>query len=209
MSLSRFGSGRVYDPKALELARDLVEELSWLRGTAPGRLEPVLRRFVNCRLAWTAGDINEAINQANQRLGRASMTHTLVKHPPGLLAKYLRDFDPDNDHPRFWYDPTAPREPALSPVQLANKLLLRAHRGGGAGQTPAIRHAALAKIRHDLQAQQEPSVDNSASQSTPHPATVPDTPDEHACVGCGALGSLRSALPLPLPVCDECLAQAT
>lgn len=90
---------RVYDPAALDLARNLVLMLPWLTATPPGRLEPALRRFARSPLPWTARDVVDAIDQTNARMGRASMTRELVKQPVGLLNNYLRHFDPQADHP--------------------------------------------------------------------------------------------------------------
>lgn len=78
------------------------------------------------------------------------MTRDLVKNPPALLAKYLRDLDPDADHPRFWYDPAAERTPPQSARQLRNRQLLLERRAGGAPATPETAANALAQIRRDL-----------------------------------------------------------
>lgn len=134
------GPRRVYDPDALQLARDLVGSLQWLTGVSPGRLEPGLRRFVRCRVPWSVLDIITAIDASNRRNGRAAMTRSRVKHPVGLLAKYLRDFDADADHPLgpdYRPDPTRPRRTALSPVQVANVQRLEDARARRAAADPA------------------------------------------------------------------------
>ena len=149
---------RVYDPQALQVARDLVAALSWLSGVEPGRLEPMLRRFARCvPLAWTAADIVAAIDAANRTQGRASMTADLVRAPVGLLAAYLRERHLDHDHPRAGRAGAdqSPR-PVESARQLENRLLLEAHRhGAGAGQTPEVRAGALRLIRGDLDARRD------------------------------------------------------
>lgn len=143
---------RVYDPLALDVARGLSQRLPWLRDTAPGRLEPMLRRFVRCRRPWAARDVVEAIDQINARLRRASMTHHLVKNPPALLASYLRDLDVDADHPRGWMDVEDLTRTPVSATQRRNQLLLEIHRqGGSAGLASSqTRAAALAQIRAEL-----------------------------------------------------------
>lgn len=146
-------SGRSYDPHAMAVARELVDQLPWLRGVQPGRLEPALRRFVRCRRPWAARDVTAAIDDANQRLRRASMTQTLVKNPPALLAKYLRDFDPDADHPRAWMDLDAFNREPVSQIQARNRVLLEIHRDGGSGVADTeTRTATAATIRDDLAA---------------------------------------------------------
>lgn len=148
--------GRIYDPNALQLARNLTERLPWLRGTSPGRLEPGLRRFAGAdvELPWRAGDLVAAIDQANHRAGRASMTAGRVKNPPALLAHYLRELDPVADHPRGHSSFSADPEELVSARTHHNRLLLEAHRDahatGGAAQTPAVAAAAAAAIRADL-----------------------------------------------------------
>jgi hypothetical protein len=113
--------GRVYDPDALQLAVQLRWSLPWLRTASPGRLEPGLRRFVRCRIPWTARDLVDAIDTVNTRLGRASMTAGLVRHPAGLLASYLRGLDVDADHPRPDLDPSLDRAQPVSATQRANR----------------------------------------------------------------------------------------
>jgi hypothetical protein len=145
---------RHYDADALDLARTLTTELPWLHGTPAGRVEPALRRFTSCRLPWTAGDLADAIDAANQRLSRASMTRDVVKNPPALLAKYLRDLDPDADHPRIWLDPAAERAPRLSRIQRANAQRLAEHRLRGT-VTPGVGEATVLDIRAELQRRRE------------------------------------------------------
>ena len=147
-------SGRVYDAAALQLARDLTERVSWLRDVPAGRLEIALRRFVRCRLPWSAGDVVEAIDRTNARLARASMTRDLVRNPPALLAAYLRDLDVDADHPRFGMDPADLVEEPISAGRRRNLELLAIHRESGSSrQDPAARDAALARMRAQLAAQ--------------------------------------------------------
>jgi hypothetical protein len=111
----------VYDPDALQLAVQLRWSLPWLRAASPGRLEPGLRRFVRARLPWTARDLVDAIDTLNTRLGRASMTAGLIRHPAGLLASYLRGLDVDADHPRPDLDPSLDRSDPVSATQRANR----------------------------------------------------------------------------------------
>ena len=143
-------SGRVYDPAALELARDLVQHLPWLTGVAPGRLETSLRRFVRCRVPWTALDLVSAINVRNQRLSLASMTRSKVRQPLGLLASYLRDLDVQADHPLgpdYIPDPARPRRTSLSSIQQANAAR-RVAAGAADADTAA---AAITAIRAELE----------------------------------------------------------
>ncbi len=152
---SKSRSRRVYDTEALALARELVLRLPWLAGTAPGRLEPSLRRFVKCRAPWTAGDLVTAIDARNRRLGRASMTREVVRQPLGLLATYLRDLDVDADHPLgpdYIPDPARPRRPLLSHTQVANQARAEAARTRAQVATPEHAAAAVAAIRSQLRA---------------------------------------------------------
>ncbi|GAB3266950.1 hypothetical protein GCM10027425_33490 [Alteromonas gracilis] len=112
---------RRYDAAALDLARDLVRHISWLQGVAPGRLEPMLRRFANASTPWTASDVVAAVEAMDRRLGRASMTRSLAHHPVGLLASYLRTFDAQADHPHPDIDPTAERPSAPTRQQRINQ----------------------------------------------------------------------------------------
>lgn len=140
---------RAYDPEALDLARSLTDHPRhpWLRGTAPGRLEVALRRFARCRVPWTAGDVADAIDAANKRNSRASMTLAIVKNPPALLAKYLRDLDPDADHPRFDLgDPLPERRPERSRIQRENDARRAAHRLRGDNPAPTATQDRPAEV---------------------------------------------------------------
>lgn len=128
----RLQRGRTYDPAALALGRALVDALPWLAGVSAGRLERMLRRYATrpSGLHWTAGDVLDAIEAMDRRLGRASMTRDRVRSPWGLLASYLKLLDPDADHPRAWLDLTDPdvaAQVAARPVETAT------------GRTAAIR----------------------------------------------------------------------
>jgi hypothetical protein len=150
---------RVYDHQALELAHELVLRLPWLSGIAPGRLEPSLRRFTNCRAPWTAADVCTAIDARNRRLSRAAMTKDIVRSPLGLLATYLRDLDPDADHPLgpdYVPDPAKPRRTALSRVQEANRQRVEAAHMRRETASPEARDAAVAAIRADLRSRRRP-----------------------------------------------------
>lgn len=157
---------RVYDPVALETARELVELLPWLAGVRPGRIETMLRRFVNASLPWTARDVVTAIDQLNKRLGRASMTRDVVKAPVALLASYLRGLELEADHPRLdlaeEISAGAARGEAFSQRRRDNLALLeRVREARAAGRdlaevlSPATTAAAAAKasaIRDELAA---------------------------------------------------------
>lgn len=95
------GSGRRYDPAAMNLAHDLVAVLPPLHGIRPGRIETALRRFVRCSEPWTVDDVVEAFDQHNARLGRAPMTREDCRRPIAWLAAMLRELDVDADHPRI------------------------------------------------------------------------------------------------------------
>lgn len=135
---------RSTDPAAMALARALIDALPWLAGTPAGRLERTLRRFATrpSGLDWTAGDVIDAIEAMNRRLGRASMTRTLVRNPWGLLASYLRDLDPDADHPLAGVD----LDDAAIRTRIAARPVERA-----TGRTAAIRrrNAQLLAERRD------------------------------------------------------------
>jgi len=125
---------RSYDPGALELARSATEAIPWLQGTPAGRIEPALRRFASCRQPWTAGDLADALDLVNKRLSRASMTRDRVRHPAALLAAYLRDLDPDADHPRAWDEPGAE---VVNLAQHRRRQAVELHREHGGVQRPA------------------------------------------------------------------------
>lgn len=152
--------GRAYDPAALALGRALVDALPWLAGVSAGRLERMLRRYATrpSGLHWTAGDVLDAIEALDRRLGRASMTRDRVRSPWGLLASYLRLLDPDADHPRAWVDLTDPdvaADVAARPVETAtgrtaairrrNRQLLDEARRRGPASERASEHAAAAR----------------------------------------------------------------
>lgn len=145
-------SGRVYDPHALELARTLTERLPWLHGAPPGRLETGLRRFVRCSLPWTAQDVSDAIDARNARLGNASMTADRVHNPAALLAFFLRDLDPDSDHPRDGLDTDAERAQWASRRRAENQRRAAEARRAAGPRTPAVQDAAVVAIRDELAA---------------------------------------------------------
>jgi hypothetical protein len=152
---------RVYDPDALRLAVELRWTLPWLRTASPGRLEPGLRRFVRARIPWTGRDLVDAIDTLNTRLGRASMTAGLVRHPVGLLASYLRGLDVDADHPRAGdLDPTLHWPQPLTRTQRANRQR-RAEATARQNATPPP--ASWRQARAELQARNNRTGDDDAA----------------------------------------------
>lgn len=150
----------LWDPLTLAVARELVDLVPWLHGTAPGRLERGLRRFVHAPGSWTAGDVVTAMNQLDQRLSRASMTRDRVKNAPALLASYLRTFDPQADHPLgpdYVDDPAKPRIRGVSAVQKANQQRLAAARLRANAPSDEARQAYVEQIRAELLARRSHS----------------------------------------------------
>ncbi len=85
------------DRAALALARGCIGSIGWLRDVSPYRLAPALRRYA--RAGWTPPDVVDAIDLHQQRNAYGTPTRTAVRRPWALLAWYLRDFDPQADHP--------------------------------------------------------------------------------------------------------------
>lgn len=88
---------------AWNLAKALTKRLSWARGADPRDLLRPLSRFATGDLRWTADDVVRHIDAVNRQKGwNAIHSPAELKAPPGaLLAKYLRDYDRDADHPRL------------------------------------------------------------------------------------------------------------
>src|SRR5699024_8485242 len=84
-----------------ELARKLIATVPWLRQEQPGRIRPLLARFVRGPLPWVAEDILEHIDRTNaQRQQPAFTADRITTRPAVILADYLRGIDPQADHPR-------------------------------------------------------------------------------------------------------------
>lgn len=87
---------------ARRLAEDLIEKIAFLVGEQPGRLVPSLSRFAHGHHAWTADDIHAHITSTDRMRGRSPLArHDVKTRPAAVLAAYLRDVDPQADHPRF------------------------------------------------------------------------------------------------------------
>jgi hypothetical protein len=90
-------------PGARELAADLVKELPWLRSEAVRRIEGALKRFAESRPVWTAEDLHNAIQTIRERRGLSTaLTDDQIRTRPAVvLAAFLRELDPYQDHPRL------------------------------------------------------------------------------------------------------------
>lgn len=86
-----------------QLARAVVERLPFARNADPSRLAGMLHRFATSSTPWTAQDVVQHVDAVNARRGWSSITSPLELKAPahGLLASYLRDTDPNADHPRL------------------------------------------------------------------------------------------------------------
>lgn len=86
-----------------QLARAVVERLPFARNADPSRLAGLLHRFATSSTPWTAQDVVQHVDAVNTRRGWSSITSPLELKAPahGLLASYLRDTDPNADHPRL------------------------------------------------------------------------------------------------------------
>jgi hypothetical protein len=94
---------------ARSLAADLVKTVPWLRSERPGRLVPALSRFATSRPSWTAQDVIDAIQTIRVRRGLVTaLTEDQIRTRPAVvLAAFLRELDPHDDHPRLaLVDPT-------------------------------------------------------------------------------------------------------
>lgn len=90
-------------PRAVILAKRVRDRVPWLAGEQPGRMAPALARFAASVPAWTADDIAIAVGDARLRAGhtRAVDPRTIRTRPAILLAWWLRQIDPRDDHPRL------------------------------------------------------------------------------------------------------------
>jgi hypothetical protein len=107
-----------------DIAVHLTRRVLWLRGVAPGRIAPQLKRFTVAGhdKVWRPDDFVTAFDGINRRQGRYSPGANMasqsrddrarvesasagaVRSPQGLLKWYLDQLDPVNDHPRFELD---------------------------------------------------------------------------------------------------------
>lgn len=88
---------------ARSLAADLVKKVPWLGSERPGRLAPALNRFATARPVWTAQDVIDAIQTIRDRRGLVTaLTGDQIRTRPAVvLAAFLRELDPHDDHPRL------------------------------------------------------------------------------------------------------------
>jgi hypothetical protein len=88
---------------ARHLAADLVKTVPWLHSERPGRLVPALSRFATSRPSWTAQDVIDAIQTIRDRRGLVTaLTEDQIRTRPAVvLAAFLRELDPHDDHPRL------------------------------------------------------------------------------------------------------------
>lgn len=83
------------------LARELVSALPWLGEEQPGRIRPILARFVRGPLPWSATDVRDYLALRDTRLQQPAVTADRIRtRPAAVLAAALRDADPQADHPR-------------------------------------------------------------------------------------------------------------
>lgn len=89
-------------PPAVRLAREVTSRVPWLAAERLSALIPTLHRFAVCDPAWTVQDLIDAIDGVNLRLGYSAVrAGQLRTRGAALLAWYLRDLDPQADHPRL------------------------------------------------------------------------------------------------------------
>lgn len=89
------------DRDAVRLARRLRGQFDWLRNESVARMAPALTRFAHSPLPWNATNLALAIADARARAGitcgiDAARIHT---RPAAVLAYWLRQIDPVDDHP--------------------------------------------------------------------------------------------------------------
>jgi hypothetical protein len=91
------------DRRALIVARDLEAQIPWLRGSKPHEIIPKVHKFATDRsMPWTAQDVIWHMDSVNKARGFTSPAAAFIKtNPAGLLGWYLRDVDPQADHPRL------------------------------------------------------------------------------------------------------------
>lgn len=83
------------------LARAVIERVPWARECAPSELAGLFWRFATANPPWSAQDVVQRIDTVNLTNGWSSVGVGDVRNPRGLLASYLRDADPQADHPRL------------------------------------------------------------------------------------------------------------
>lgn len=91
------------DRRPIVVARDLIDQLPWLSGCKLHQIVPKIHRFAADRsMPWTAQDVIWHMDAVNRARGFTSPAQAFVKdNPAGLLGWYLRDVDPQADHPRL------------------------------------------------------------------------------------------------------------
>lgn len=100
-SPARTNRSRRRENPGWRLAREVLKRLPWARQCAPGDVVGIVWRFATADPRWTAHDVITHVDQVNARNGWSSVTAADVRNPRGLLASYLRDVDPQADHPRL------------------------------------------------------------------------------------------------------------
>lgn len=86
-----------------KLAVQVVNRLPFARGADPRDFAALLHRFATAGHVWTADDVVRHVDRTNARKGWTSIADPADLKAPAfaLLAKYLRDVEPVNDHPRM------------------------------------------------------------------------------------------------------------
>jgi len=129
---------RPTSPATDDLITGLHQRIPWLRGEQPSRLRPLLTKYADSPLRWTVHDIITTIDQRNQREGWTSLTTGYIRtRPAALLAYYLKDIDPQADHPHA--------QDYLLPHQSAEE-----HLDTAPAANPNQVHATAAAVRERL-----------------------------------------------------------
>ncbi|MBW9207950.1 hypothetical protein KV097_18585 [Mumia sp. zg.B17] len=95
----RWARQRAHRARVDQLIGDLQAREHWLTAEQPGRLRSLLSRFVRGSVTWTAEDLQHVLRERERRLQLPRPTADVVRRPYALLAHYLTDVDPQNDHP--------------------------------------------------------------------------------------------------------------
>lgn len=88
---------------AVVVARDLRASVAFLRRCKLSEIIPVVHKCAtNALMPWTAYDVITHMDAVNRARGFTSITSAHIRTTPAaVLAWYLRDVDPQADHPRM------------------------------------------------------------------------------------------------------------
>lgn len=91
----------------VQLARSTQTRIPWLRHEAIASLVPCLHKFATGDRPWTAEDLVDGIDMISMRRGYTAVrTERIRTRPAAVLAWFLRELDPINDHPRAGFTNT-------------------------------------------------------------------------------------------------------